>query len=481
MISRIARVALFATLAILLSAFLANRGNSPAAKTPPVSLTPTTFSFGSVDLYKTSPAKGFKVQNNQPTSLSFSSISVLGGDFSEPSTTCSSTLAAGATCTVYVVFSPTAAGLRTGQLAIKDNASNSPQTADLSGTGVPVLQSITVAPSTATIAVGQKQQFMATGYYNDGSTKDLTATATWTSSKNSVAKIGSTGLATGVAIGQTTITAAISGGHSATASLTVTNRTLTAITVTPAESSVPLGTTQQYKATGTYSDGSTLDITNNNSVTWASGTPAVATISAAGLASSVSVGTTGISATSGTISGSATLTVTGARLVSIVVTPVTPTIPNGTQQQFTATGIYTDNRMLDLTRNATWSTSPMGIATVIEGLATGNAIGTTTVAATVGTVTGTASLTVSPPVLSSIVVTPSNPSVAVGISEQFKATGVFSDGSNSDLTSQVTWASANSATASITTGGAGAGLATSLATGSVQITATLNSVVGSTT
>jgi hypothetical protein len=83
--------------------------------------------------------------------------------------------------------------------------------------------------------------------------------------------------------------------------------TLKSIAVTPANQSAAAGTTVQFKATGTYSDNSTKDITA--SVTWASGTPAVATINSAGVATAVAVGSSTISATSGSIAGSTTLTV----------------------------------------------------------------------------------------------------------------------------------------------------------------------------
>lgn len=84
--------------------------------------------------------------------------------------------------------------------------------------------------------------------------------------------------------------------------------TLQAISVTPAGASIPVGSTQQYTATGSFSDGSTADITNQ--VTWTSSDISVASIDAAGLASAVSEGTTTIRATSGAIVDSTTLTVT---------------------------------------------------------------------------------------------------------------------------------------------------------------------------
>ena len=51
--------------------------------------------------------------------------------------------------------------------------------------------------------------------------------------------------------------------------------------------------------------------------------------------------------------------------------------------------------------------------------------------------------------LSSIAVTPANPSVAKGLTEQFIATRTYSDNSTKDLTTQVTWASATTSVATI--------------------------------
>jgi hypothetical protein len=83
--------------------------------------------------------------------------------------------------------------------------------------------------------------------------------------------------------------------------------TLTSIAVTPANPSVQTGATQQFTATGTYSDSTTQNITSQ--VTWSSSDTAVATINSAGLATGVDTGTTTISAAQGSISGNTTLTV----------------------------------------------------------------------------------------------------------------------------------------------------------------------------
>ena len=97
---------------------------------------------------------------------------------------------------------------------------------------------------------------------------------------------------------------------------------LVSIAVTPANPSIGKGATQQFIATGTYSDNSTQNLTS--SVTWSSTNTAAATITSAGLATGVATGSTTISAASGSISGSTNLTVTAPVLVSIAVTPANP-------------------------------------------------------------------------------------------------------------------------------------------------------------
>src|SRR6266478_1297801 len=82
-----------------------------------------------------------------------------------------------------------------------------------------------------------------------------------------------------------------------------------------------------------------------------------------------------------------------------------------------------------------------------------------------------------PPTLSSIAVTPANPSIAKGTTQQFTATGTFSDGSTQNLTSTATWSSSNTSVATINS----AGLASGVATGSTTMQAISGSVSGSTT
>ena len=133
-----------------------------------------------------------------------------------------------------------------------------------------VLKSIAVTPANTSLATGETEQFTATGTLSDNCTENLTSQVTWASSDTTWATISTTGLATAVAPGPVTISATFD-GITATTGLTVTSATLKSIAVTPANTSLPAGETEQFTATGTLSDNSTENLTDQ--VTWASSEP----------------------------------------------------------------------------------------------------------------------------------------------------------------------------------------------------------------
>src|SRR5271166_3384218 len=399
------------------------------------------------------------------------------GTYSDSSTqnlTASVTWASSSTATATISGAGLASALKAGSTTISATSGSIVGSTTLTVTAA-TLVSIAVTPVNPSVAAGKTQQFTATGTYSDSSTQNLTASVTWASSSTATATINSAGLASALKVGSTTISAT-SGSIVGSTTLTVTAATLVSIAVTPVNPSVAAGKTQQFTATGTYSDSSTQNLTA--SVTWASSSTATATISGAGLASALKAGSTTISATSGSIVGSTTLTVTAATLVSIAVTPVNPSVAAGGTQQFTATGTYSDSSTQNLTASVTWASSSTATATINSaGLASALKVGSTTISATSGSIVGSTTLTVTAATLVSIAVTPVNPSVAAGGTQQFTATGTYSDSSTQNLTASVTWASSSTATATIS----GAGLASALKVGSTTISATSGSIVGSTT
>jgi hypothetical protein len=108
-------------------------GGSPA-----VSLSPTSETWGAIVVGVTTPPKAVTLTNSGTATLNISNIAT-SGDFalSTSPKPCGSALVPGKNCKITITFTPTQDGMRTGSLTITDNASNSPQTVPLSGTGVP--------------------------------------------------------------------------------------------------------------------------------------------------------------------------------------------------------------------------------------------------------------------------------------------------------------------------------------------------------
>jgi len=354
----------------------------------------------------------------------------------------------------------------------------------------PTLQTIAVTPVNPSLAKGTNLALKATGTYSDGSTQDLTTQVAWSSSAGAVTvsnTAGSQGVVTGASVGSATVTAAASTSPSVSGStkVTVTAATLQSIAANPPSPSVALGLKQQFTAIGTYSDTTTQDITGT--VTWGSSNPSIATIGNGGgthgQATTLAQGSTLITASLGSISGSTTLTVGAAVLVSMAVTPPSPSIALGTKQQFTAIGTYSDNGTQNMTTSVVWSSASGGVATISNlsgsnGMSTSTGEGTTTITATSGSTSGNTVLTVTAPALISITVSPAAISVHQGATQQFSATGSYSDSSTQDITASVAWSAGDGTVATVSNSAPQGGLATGVAGGAVQVVATFTPTAG---
>lgn len=164
--------------------------------------------------------------------------------------------------------------------------------------------SVTVAPATATKAVGETQQ-LAASTLDAGGTVITGRTVTWSTSSTSIATVSGGGLVTGVAPGAAIITAT-SEGKAGTAAITIVPPRVASVTITPALPTVQEGTTTQLTAVTKTAAGTTV---TGRTVTWSSATNATATVSNQGLVTGNSVGTTVITATSEGVSSNVTVTV----------------------------------------------------------------------------------------------------------------------------------------------------------------------------
>lgn len=379
------------------------------------------------------------------------------------------------------VVTVSATGLATG--VSQGTATITAAVGSISGTsnatvGAAVLSSITVTPSSASVAAGETQAFAANAIFSDGSQTDITSSVTWSSSATGIATVDATGLATGVASGSASITAT-SGTVSGSASLTVTAAKLTSIDISPDGDSIPVGGQDQLLLTGTFSDGTTQTITN---ATWSSSDSTLASVDpntglVTGVADSGGNAVT-ITAQAGGFTNTTTIFVTSAVAESIFITPATVSIASGTTTQFTVNGIFSDGSTQPLTSGLSWTSSAPSVAGIsASGVATGSTPGQSTITATYGSMSATATLTVTAATLKAIVVTPPVPTVGINGTIQFTATGVFTDNTTQDVTSQVTWISSASSVAVISS----TGLASALSNGTSIITASDQGVSGTAT
>ncbi len=392
----------------------------------------------------------------------------------------------------------------------------------LAGCTNPLVDTLTVSPTTQSVIVGQSAQFTATGTVGHGSnhpstTSNVTDTATWTSSVPGVATVSSQGVATGVGAGTTTITASINGYTgvtSASAVLTVSGSsggvgpgtTVVSLAVIPSSQSVAVPTqTAQFLAIGTTSTGQTVDVTN--AAVWSSSSQQIATIGAnTGFATAVGQGTTTITAlyASGgsTLTGTASFTVLGGtteEYTAVTLIPSSQAVSaSGQTGQFIALATSgTTGLEEDVTNSPqlTWQSSIPSVATVTTGLASGNGIatgvsqGTSTVTALLENPDGSlvsnfatinVTLTPAPEPLLSLQIIPG--SITVGNlldTGQFLAIGTYSTSPTvRDLTNSVTWSTSAPSVFPVNTNGSGtansgadAGVVTAYGTGDATIIA----------
>jgi hypothetical protein len=188
-------------------------------------------------------------------------------------------------------------GAGTTQISATLGSLSSPS-AKLTGTSAQ-LRSISITPTTVSIAKGGTQQFTAVGTFSDGSQQNVTTSVTWSTSNFNVATVGTaSGLARGLAAGSAQIQAVSGTVSSPNVALAVTSATLQSISVAPAAATIAAGTSQHFTATGTYSDGTTQVITSTSA--WASSSSATATIAgSSGVAAGIAAGTASITASQG--------------------------------------------------------------------------------------------------------------------------------------------------------------------------------------
>jgi YD repeat-containing protein len=385
-----------------------------------------------------------------------------------------------ATASTLTVTVPS--GATTGPISVTVNGQSATSATNFVVTAG-TLVAIIISPAGSSLYQGATQQFVANGLLSNGTQQNLTSAVNWGSSIPSVATIsntvGSSGLATGVGFGTTLITA-ISGSIIGSTTLKVAS--LSFLTTAPSPASVAIGLTQQFSATGSYTDGTVQNLTS--SVTWSSSNTTVVTINSSGLATPLALGSSTICAVLPGSSSCSFLTVTPA-LVSIAITPSNEAIPKGITQQFIAIGTFSDHSTQNITDSVSWKTSSSAVAVFgsssSPGLVTDIGAGTAVITASSGAISGSTTFTLTAPVAASLNVSPADFALPLGGAEQLAAQLVFSDNTTQNVTQTATWSSSATNVATVSNSAGSQGLVTGVAVGTATIMATSNSISGSST
>ena len=219
-------------------------GTGTVAAIPAVSLAPATLTFASTTVGTTTAAQTATLMNTGNATLSITGITITGAnptDFAETNT-CGSSLAAGSSCAVSVTFTPVSAASFAATLSIADNATGSPQTVALSGTGTaPAAPGVSFSPATVAFSsvVGTTSAAQSTTLMNTGN-------ATLSIAGISIAGTNSSDFAETNTCGET-----LADGASCTISVTFTPASATSFTATVSVADNASGSPQTVTLNGT--------------------------------------------------------------------------------------------------------------------------------------------------------------------------------------------------------------------------------------
>ncbi|MCG9596432.1 Ig-like domain-containing protein, partial [Vibrio sp. Isolate25] len=318
------------------------------------------------------------------------------------------------------------------------------------------------------IPLGLSEKFAATATLSDGNTYDVTSMVTWSSTDDTVATISTGGSEAGemhtVKKGAATIEASLA-GEADSKDVNVTDATLERVVLTPALSHYLVGGTQDYSAMGSFSDGSTGDVTADTVFTTQSGGSVIAFNGRE--AEAIAEGTDTIESVT-TVNGAVVNSVakaevkgTTANIQSLDVThrQGTGSVPLGVPAAFNVIATLNDGTQLDVTSMSTWVSNTPTVADnapYAQGALFATLIsGSADITATLGTATDTTTLNVTQAVLSDLVIVPTSVSTPMGIDVQVdKLVGYYSDGTSNDTLdpSAYTWHTSDPAVATVANG-----------------------------
>jgi hypothetical protein len=254
---------------------------------------------------------------------------------------------------------------------------------------------VVINPAQLRLAPNESKPLAARAVYTDNTENDVTFAAQWTSVDQRVARVGvgaeRPGLVTGVAGGDTTITASFAGAAGSAQVAVSPVMVELSLSISPPTLTRPRGGTAAFRAIARLPSGAISDVTGQ--AAWASDNPMVATALGAGqfrcngnASTTVTARFMGASATASLQCASTTMDVVEVRL-----SEVNSNLFVGMRYRLEAEAVLSDGSTMRLTTagQVTWSSGDPAIATIDNmGIVTGVGPGTVTISARFSGVTG---------------------------------------------------------------------------------------------
>lgn len=299
---------------------------------------------------------------------------------------------------------------------------------------------------------------------------------TWSSTNPSIAVVSATGVVTPISVGSTTINI-IAATKTASVRVRVVSEPVTSVRILPQQTVhvIRLGQARQLTAECLNA---AQQVLTGRIITWNSGNPIVATVSATGLVSGIALGSAAITATcDGTVNGTVTAQVTPIPVANVAISPPGLTLVDNTLGQLLVTARDSANNVLSLQgRTVVWTSDNQPIATVSgQGVVSAIAPGTANVTVSVdGVVSQQVSIVVTAIPVATVTVAPSALNLTVNTQGQLFATA--RDAQNAVLSLQgrtVIWTSDNQNVAIVSA----LGVVSAIAPGTTNVRVSVDGVV----
>ncbi|HEY9480301.1 MAG TPA: Ig-like domain-containing protein, partial [Gemmatimonadaceae bacterium] len=336
---------------------------------------------------------------------------------------------------------------------------------------------VTIKPAEASTNVGKQLPLSALTLDPSGHELD-DQDIIWTSADTSVATVSASGEVTAKRIGSTVITAT-NGTKTGTATLTVLAPQVASVALSPASAALLAGDTARFAAEPRDDEAQPIA---GRSVKWSVANPTIAKV-AGGVLVGLAAGTTVVVATADGVSDSATVAVSARPVASVSIVPATVTLKSGKTTRLVPTALDDRGKPVE-DGTVTWSSDNVKVATVSStGTVSAPSTGTATISASVTakggngkgkTGKGQVKVTGADAPVASVTVSPATTTLITGATQQLTATPKDSVGTALGGRT-TTWATSNSAVATVST----SGLVTALAAGKATITATSEEKSGS--